>query len=207
MKVSWEALKSFYNSREVDMIMIEEESHYHLFVDDTLIQLECIIDKNPSETTSLDEFEGTYKSKCNPSKYNKDEMISWGKFHEHIDSSQYNSQTPKIIDIKFPDDTGIAYYNFFGSWVHVEDYGSDDYAIFQLIDIDNILGLGANTVLKEYCELWAKNIAKTVAPIYDPKKSAGKVKAGLYARIIFVPTDATKTDVKFWGKLVSTVNT
>jgi hypothetical protein len=207
MKIEWVQFRDFCDNRSVDMLMIETSSYYHLFAADENVRIECDIDKNPSDDTDLVEFETDYKESCNPDKYNKDEMIAWGKLRFTLSGADFDEDNPKIVDIKFPDDTGVYFYNFFGSWVHVEGHGENDYMLFQLVDKDNVLGYGTEVVLKEYCELWCKHIEKTTVPIYAPKDSAGNVPAGLYARMIYFPTDPTKTNIKFWGKLVATVNT
>jgi hypothetical protein len=205
IELSWEKFKAFVISRDLDMLMFEETSSYLLVAVDTGLSLSCVLLKD-NGTDHID-FENNFKSLCNPDKQNKDEMIGWGKFKAVIDSSQYDEEEPYEITVKFPENLGYEIYNFFGSWVHVENYGDNDYVTFQLVDVDNILDYGANTVLKEYCQLWSKVIEKTTEPIYAPNKSPGKVPAGLYAKLIYYPTDITKTNIKFWGKLVATVNT
>lgn len=202
MKVAYSEFFDFVNSRNTDILLVEREDKYLIYTVDEAIALEAMLVKGTED--ALD-FEDNYKSICNPDKFNKDEMIAWGKVNATIDSSLYSEQSPYIIDIKFPDNLGYIFFNFFGAWVDVKNYGEDDYVLFQLIDKDDILGLGANTVLKEYCELWAEIIAKTHEPIYAPNKSAGKVLAGLYARLIYYPTDTTKTNIKFKGKFIVTV--
>ncbi|MGV8130857.1 MAG: hypothetical protein ACP5N7_02025 [Candidatus Pacearchaeota archaeon] len=202
MKVSYDTFKDFIDKRRTDILMIELDDRYHIYTTEDALSIEVMLVKNTDE--ALD-FEENLKASCNPDKYNKDEMIAWGKFSDIIDSSQYDEENPKVIDVKFPDNLGYSFYNFFGAWVHVANYGDFDHILFQLVDKDNVLGYGANTVLKEYCELWSVIVEKTTIPIYAPNKSAGRVFPGLYARLIYYPTDVTKTNIKFWGKFVTTV--
>lgn len=65
MITSWGQLKEFYSNRKVDMLMIEDERFYHVFVSENNLELECHIDKNPSDETELIEFEMHYLPLCN----------------------------------------------------------------------------------------------------------------------------------------------
>jgi hypothetical protein len=202
MKVTYSEFFDFVNSRNTDVLLVEKEDKYLIYTVDEAISLEAMLVKGTDDAI---DFEDNYKASCNPDKYNKDEMIAWGKVSATISSLLYSEQSPYILDIKFPDDMEYSFFNFFGAWVDVKNYGEDDYILFQLIDKDDILGLGANTVIKEYCELWAEMVAKTTEPIYAPNKSAGKVPAGLYARLIYYPTDVTKINIKLKAKFIVTV--
>lgn len=68
MLVDWSKLKEFVDSRNSEILMIEETNHYHLFSGEGLIRLECLLDKNPSDETDLIEFETNYLPSVNPSR-------------------------------------------------------------------------------------------------------------------------------------------
>lgn len=65
MIVDWTKFKEFVDSRNTDILMIEENNHYHVHTSEGVISLECLIDKTPSDVTDLNDFEDNYKSLCN----------------------------------------------------------------------------------------------------------------------------------------------
>jgi len=70
MRVEWAQFKNFVENRSIDMLMLEDANTYFLFAAEDNAKAECVIDKNASDTTDLDEFESSYKSNCNPKKMN-----------------------------------------------------------------------------------------------------------------------------------------
>lgn len=68
MKIDWAQFKNFVNARKTDILMLEDDNYYFLFTSERGVNAECNIDKSPSDTTDLDDFESNYKSKCNPLK-------------------------------------------------------------------------------------------------------------------------------------------
>ena len=66
MIVEWSEFKRFINERNADILEIEKDSSYYLFAHEENLQLECIVDKNPSDETDLIEFETHYLPTCNP---------------------------------------------------------------------------------------------------------------------------------------------
>lgn len=79
---------------------------------------------------------------------------------------------------------GINYY--------AKDAEVGDHMVFQVIDIDNVLGYGANTVLDEFGHEWAVMPDSGV----DIRLYKAKLIAGLYIRIMYESTGNTN-DVKF----------
>lgn len=64
----------------------------------------------------------------------------------------------------------------------------------QVIDKDNILGYGANTVLGQYMTDWYMN-PDTSTQINFQNTYPAKLYAGLYLRVIYVSTGQTDVDV------------
>lgn len=62
MKVSWTQFKSFVDSKNLSIQFIELENEYILTTFDKFFEIECILDKNPSDTSELNDFETNYKS-------------------------------------------------------------------------------------------------------------------------------------------------
>ncbi len=67
MQVQWSAFKSFVDSRFLSIQWIDDGNFYILKAIDSAFTLECNIDKNPSDTTDLTDFETNYKAKGNQS--------------------------------------------------------------------------------------------------------------------------------------------
>lgn len=96
MKIDWDQFKSFCTKRKIDILLVEQTSTYYLYAAERNVQIECEIDRYPSDTTILDDFEDNYKSLCNPESLDKVtprapandyEMKPYGLCHAHIDSS------------------------------------------------------------------------------------------------------------------------
>lgn len=70
-----------------------------------------------------------------------------------------------------------------------------DYIRFQVVDVDNILGYGAGTVLDEFATTWyLDDSIQTQRPV-DLWYSA-EVVSGLYIRVIYTSVGATNPEVK-----------
>ena len=65
MKVSWSTLKNFLDTRKVPAQYIDYTDYYHVFGIDNQMRLECMLDKAPSDTTDLTDFETNYKPAAN----------------------------------------------------------------------------------------------------------------------------------------------
>lgn len=274
MKIDWTQFKNYTNARKIDILMLEDSSFYYLYGNEGHVQIECEIDKHPTDTTVLDDFEDNYKSLCNPIKIDKVkptvpsndfEMKPYGICHDHIDASTgyvyditlsnktgndysyscsvtpaafdsiCNTDTslldeveevdsenntlelfsgalsngdhklikPRKITFKFPSE--YTSYQLWGVYCHLKDFGEDDHVCFQIVDIDNVLGYGANFVLKEYDEVWAHVMAKSTDAFYTPDSAPGEIPAGLYAVVLYYPKDTSKTDIKIWIDYILTI--
>ena len=71
----------------------------------------------------------------------------------------------------------------------------DDYVKFQVIDVDNILGYGAGTVLDEFASTW--NIDPALCSQRHEKISyPAKVIKDLYIRVVYVSTGGVDVKLK-----------
>ena len=66
MLIEWSEFKSFINERNADLLQVQKDGNYYLFAQDGNLQLECIIDQNPTDTTDLIDFETNYLPFANP---------------------------------------------------------------------------------------------------------------------------------------------
>lgn len=63
--VTWSELKDFFIDRGLFLQYIEDSNIYHLYASDSYLTLEHMMDKNPSDSTDLDDFEDNYKAAAN----------------------------------------------------------------------------------------------------------------------------------------------
>jgi hypothetical protein len=93
------------------------------------------------------------------------------------------------IDLKMLDDNFII-----GGILHTLNTKFGDHVILQVIDIDNILGFGPNTVLGQYCTTWyLRDDQQEQLDENNPYPS--KIAAGLYLRLIYTSTGETDVTV------------
>jgi hypothetical protein len=112
MTLSWTDFKQFITSREDAIIMIETSSQY-ILIADNFRSIQCTLDRNPSDTTDLDDFETNYESLCNQKPIAKEiiptapknefDLSIFDMGHKHIDSSA------QIFDITLSLKSGVQY--------------------------------------------------------------------------------------------------
>lgn len=64
-QVSWTIFKDFVDTKGLSIQFIEFDSEYSLQAFDGFFSLECVLYKQPTDTTDLDNFETNYKAKGN----------------------------------------------------------------------------------------------------------------------------------------------
>lgn len=224
INTSWQDLKDKIAEVKTPYHYGQDENLYEIFLlDIDLVYTTQIHLGNVPESSAITQeqndlnkadFEGNYKDGANKpfssvgmsitttAPRNDHEMIKDGLAHGHIDSSSYLA-TPYELDFRIPDTYTTVY--LWGVSAHVKDFGDDDYLEMQIIDKDNILGYGENVVLKEYDQVWAQMIAKSNEPFFTPDGAPGELAGGLYARVLYFPSDASKTDIKLWIDYLLTV--
>lgn len=82
-----------------------------------------------------------------------------------------------------------------GTQILLKNHVFGDSVTFQVIDVDNILGLGANTVLDQFADSWY---------VCEDRQDQGRVRmpysaelyAGLYIRVIYHSVGTTDVNVK-----------
>ena len=124
-------------------------------------------------------------------------------FKSIIPNGTHELLRPHVIDFQIP--TTHELWQLWGVWVHAKDFGERDHVSFQVVDIDNILGLGSDFVLKEYDEMWCECIAKTTGPVLTPDGAPGEIPGGVYVRMLYYATDISKTNIRFYGDLILTI--
>lgn len=77
----------------------------------------------------------------------------------------------------------------------LSDHADGDYLDFEVVDIDNILGLGAGTVLDQFGSNWfVDDSSKTQPDVIVPYPA--KIISGLYIRLKYTSTGITNVNVK-----------
>jgi hypothetical protein len=97
---------------------------------------------------------------------------------------------PVNLDYCIPYPDKGEYYWLWGLFFDSDNFGDDDFAISQVVDIDNILGYGNEVVLKEYDSSWVRHI-NIENKITTPDGSPGQIIPGLYVRIKYYPSIST----------------
>lgn len=198
--VDWSQFKNICAKRSLDMIMLEYSDYYALSASEASTTIRCRIFKDSGDDCV--DFETNYKDNCNPQIGNRSEMIPLGRFSFTLDSNDFLS-TPKVFQMVFPNDYTL--YQLWGMSGHVIDYGENDYVRFNIRDVDGILGAGADYLVKSYDEMWCLSVAKSTSPFLSPDGYPGVIPAGLYAEVLYYATDASKTNIKFFGDLLITI--
>jgi hypothetical protein len=138
------------------------------------------------------DFEGNYKSAFNwaipsrPYAFATPDFIFEGNGMDF--TAAHGSATSEDFKILEAGQPGL-YIN--GGDLYTKNAEVGDWIAVQAVDVDNILGYGAGTVLNEWVKKWyvAPSGTQSVSTPY-----AGKIPGGLYLRIVYHSTGAT--DVK-----------
>jgi len=94
------------------------------------------------------------------------------------------ADSTKSIDYKITEE---RYIN--GGKLIIKNMGDDDKITFQVVDKDNIFGLGANTVLDEFIKDFYLPTNESLNVQLD---YPARINAGLYLRLIYTNTNTTE---------------
>lgn len=198
--IDWAQFKSICSKRALDIIMLEYATVYYLSASESSVAINCKVFKD--EGADCVDFETNYKDSCNPQVGNRSEMIPDGRFSDTFNSNSYLS-TPRVMRYEFPSTYPV--YQLWGMSGHVIDFGEADHIRFNIVDVNDVLGYGTEVIIKAYDEMWCQSIAKSTSPFLSPDGYPGIIPAGLFAEVLYYATDATKTNVRFFGDLLITV--
>lgn len=200
MKLNWTHFKSIVDSKSMSIQYIELENYYHLRAFDGVFSIDCELNKNPSDTTDLDDFEDNYKANANKPLVPKDSLgnpIYRGspftdalgfRFRGHSFIDTVTTGTTKDIDYQL---TAERWIN--GGRLIIDNIGANDKLTFQVIDKDNIFGYGANTVLDQFIQdFYIPSTGNLEVVLAYP----AKIVSGLYLRLKYTSTHASGCTVK-----------
>lgn len=111
-------------------------------------------------------------------------------FSGFLISGTASAGTTTDIDYQLPGERLI-----YGGQVILSGHVFDDWMTFQVVDVDNILGYGANTVLGEYIPSWGVASDTQIQPAVHTDYPT-KVASGLYIRIKYTSTGGDPVKVK-----------
>jgi hypothetical protein len=96
--------------------------------------------------------------------------------------------TTTNIDLKLNDDCFLT-----GGVLRTDGSAFGDYATFQVVDVDNIFGYGAGTILGQYISNWYMR-SDAQEQVNENTPYPAKVLAGLYLRLVYVSTGTSNVD-------------
>jgi len=189
LTVSWEEIKSFVATREARLQYVAFPSYYHIRVFDGAFSLETRVDRSPTDTTELDDFETNFLPTAN-ARLDEPFAKDGGFKAAHTGfTGTATKNTTTDIDFKL-----VATRYITGIQLIIDDSVFGDKATFQIVDKDNILGYGAGVVLNEFGSSWninpdSKNQGQVVHNFY------ATIYVNLYIRVKYV-SEGTILDPK-----------
>lgn len=220
-QVLWAEFKAFVNSRGVSIQFRETSELYIMKAWDGWFGLECDLIKaeNADEVT---DFETNYKEKSNKSpnlnvttQYEKEDKVL--KLCSATGTVDENGDCTLLVKVPgdFNPDAPSRYIA--GGYAVTNVYGWGDRCTnAEIVDVDNILGYGAGTVLESYHDEEVDEVNRGWrfygSPCgegeieVEPVGGFGKLPGGLYLRCIFKIASGnpcTKIQINiWWGKSV-----
>lgn len=98
--------------------------------------------------------------------------------------------TTTSYDFKFSEDRILT-----SGYAILDNQANGDYITIQVIDIDNVLGYGANTILDEYLTEWYMIYDQAYQPP-PPHSYPALIQAGIYLRVKYTATGVLDIPVK-----------
>lgn len=158
----------------------EYDSYYDIWAEEGSTQYEISLTKGTADATN---FEDNYRTASNWAIGQRAHSFTTSDFQFNGDSvlATVPKNTTVNIDFAIPGTPGsFQYIN--GAVAITNNAVFGDYASAYVIDIDNLLGYGANTILASYVSKWYIDPAKSL-DIMTPY--AGKLPAGVYLRVVY----------------------
>ena len=181
MKTDWTTLKFFLDQKSLSVQYLDTPSEYYVYANDGAVLVESILNKTPSDTSDLDDFESNYKSAGN--KPNKQFVVSDVGYNTMIlqprgiyFDAAANSNTTNDYEL----DVSLSLR---GAIIYLEGGQIGDWVESFIIDIDNILGYGANFILSTYVKKFYAIPGQSLELI-NPIAS-NLIPSGLYLRNVY----------------------
>lgn len=185
--ITWTTFKSFVNTRGLSMQYLDlDDGFYHLAAVDGPFRLDYDIPKlspTPEASEQLD-FETNYKPYAN-------RPVSQAVYMQT--APQLYVVAPLAISFLAPANTTTtndtlltAAHRFKGGEMYINNLTLGDYGQIQIIDKNNVLGLGANYVLSDWIPKWF--VFPGVTNTLDIAELSATVPPGVFLRIKYTNT-------------------
>lgn len=215
IELNWEKFKEVKEQRKLNVQFIDANGNYYLSAAQGNFSISCTLIKNINIDPVYD-FETNYMADSN-----KPELISVATQFERTDivlktikSISSFADQEAIITIKIPGIPGSGNGRYIaGGYAFINNFTLGDcIKEMSIVDVDNLLGYGANFVLQTYHDtdvseenqgwyLWPTNPvnASAVGEIeIDPMGYYGFIPAGLYLKMKFYSLLATNVYCDIW---------
>jgi hypothetical protein len=191
IKLSWAELKQVVSSRRLELQAFEQGGSWKLFAFDDKITFISEIDETDDQADFAD-FQTNYQASAN--KRPKQKTIpSIGTDDATLNTIAVDFEAD--LDTETVHDHVLTKEWYFKSGVmEVDNFARGDFMAMQIVDKDNLLGLGAEAVLSEYVGKWFI----MSGPNYLTNEVTGKLPVpGLYLRFKYtsVATSGSKPHV------------
>lgn len=197
--VSWAQLKEFSVSRKAPMQYLESTNGYDVIAIDGYFTVSTLIDKTSINDDRTD-FETNFKPTANMPIVKRDmygrEIFTSSPF---TDASGFRFRGASFSGAAATGVTTDIEYRIIqeryinGGRLLVDNIGLNDRMTFQVVDKDNVLGLGAGAVLDEFIsEYYVPQDGNLEVRLDYP----ARIMAGLYLRLKYTSTHASGCTVK-----------
>ena len=187
MKVDWDLFKTFVDTKEITVQFLETPSKYMLWAYDGPFHLSCELSRNPSDSTELDDFELAYKPAGNKPVVSKMAQV-FAKDNTNLSprSCLFTAAANSITSEYKLIDTALC---FRGGLLFASGSTIGDSIQVKIVDVDNILGYGAGTILATYLKEWLifPNVVNELVDI----SISSSIMQGLYFKFEYTNTHAT----------------
>jgi|SRR6185503_4441510 len=189
INLNWLQFKTETTVRAVNIQCIEQDGFYYLVAFDGNLCLSCKINKD-NETDHL-EFENNYKILCNKTPIQQKPFGDNIGFRARLLGINQTAlaNTLSNIDLKMTED---RYIN--GAKLILKNHKFGDTIDFQIVDKDNVLGMGSNLVLDEFVSNWNVSEDKQDQGDYIVSYLA-RIPQNLYIRLVYTSTGNTDVSV------------
>ena len=216
MEISWTQFKQFLSDRNVGCNYVEIGNNYHLNAFDNSFKVDCILPLDRNLSLDTIDFEDNYKASSNQkikntvqTEFERTDIV----LKIASDSTIFDGNNDAVLNFQVPGTPGTTDGRYVaGGYAFTDVMGfGDKVTEINVIDIDDLLGYGANTVIQTYHEtdmsesnkgwyFWPSPQAGGEIEI-DPMGYYGFLPSGLYLQIKFkktVASGATKVYCNCW---------
>lgn len=193
--LAYDTFKSLVNNKDLVWNYIESDNKYDIYSSENNIIYRTEIFKSCTNIVGIDEsenstnktdFETNYKPTANSqnslllSPFTKNSV----QLNAHGVYATVTKNTIQNIDLKIEHDNVLVH----GAMFYAKDAVFGDHVKAKVVDVDNILGYGAGTVLSKWIEKWYI-VPNTLLKV--TQDSAADILNGLYLRIQYTSVGTT----------------